>query len=84
MLTSLADFTAPEARVPHYSNIGYALLGFIVQHRTGESIPSLAYRLIFQPLQMNNSSFEPMTLNAYPYRALGHAGISPSLFDAVN
>lgn len=79
VLTSLADFTAPEARVPHYSNIGYALLGFIVQHRTGESIPSLANRLIFQPLQMNNSSFEPMTLNAYPYRALGHAGDQPKL-----
>lgn len=79
VLSSLADFTAHEARVPRYSNIGYALLGYIVQHQTGESIPSLANRLIFQPLQMNNSSFVPTTLNAYPYRALGHAGDQPKL-----
>jgi CubicO group peptidase (beta-lactamase class C family) len=77
VLSSLADFTAPKAHVPQYSNIGYALLGYIVQRRTGESIPSLANRLIFQPLQMSNSSFVPTTLNAYPYRALGHAGDQP-------
>ncbi|WP_316390375.1 serine hydrolase domain-containing protein [Citrobacter farmeri] len=79
VLTFLSDFTAPEARVPHYSNIGYALLGYIVQRQTGESISSLANRLIFEPLQMSNSSFVPTTLKAYPYRALGHAGDQPKL-----
>ncbi|HCD7252402.1 TPA: serine hydrolase domain-containing protein [Citrobacter farmeri] len=79
VLTFLSDFTSPEARVPHYSNIGYALLGYIVQRQTGESISSLANRLIFEPLQMSNSSFVPTTLKAYPYRALGHAGDQPKL-----
>lgn len=79
VLTYLSDFTAPDARVPQYSNIGYALLSYILQHRTGESISSLANRLIFEPLQMDNSSFVPTTLKSYPYRALGHAGDQPKL-----
>lgn len=79
VLTYLSDFTAPDARVPQYSNIGYALLSYILQHRTGESISSLANRLIFEPLQMDNSSFVPTTLKSYQYRALGHAGDQPKL-----
>ena len=50
-----------------------------MQRQTGESISSLANRLIFEPLQMSNSSFVPTTLKAYPYRALGHAGDQPKL-----
>lgn len=77
VLDYLADFTAPDARVPQYSNIGFSLLGYILQRRTGETIQSLAQRLIFQPLAMNNSSFTPKQLRNYPQRALGHAGDQP-------
>lgn len=77
VLRYLADFSAPDARIPQYSNIGYALLGYSVQRKTGETIQSLANRLLFQPLAMNNSSFIPAQLQAYPYRALGHAGDQP-------
>lgn len=77
VLTYLADFTAPDARTPRYSNIGFALLGYILQHKTGEPIQSLAQRLIFQPLEMSNTSYTPQWLKNYPYRALGHAGDQP-------
>ncbi|MDO7161128.1 serine hydrolase, partial [Acinetobacter baumannii] len=48
MLRYLADFSATDARIPQYSNIGYALLGYSVQRKTGETIQSLANRLLFQ------------------------------------
>src|SRR5690606_38844800 len=79
VLGYLSDFTAPDARVPQYSNIGYAILGYILQRRTGEPIQALAQRMIFEPLAMTNSSYTPTLLKAYPRRALGHAGDQPKL-----
>lgn len=77
VLTYLEDFSAPDARVPRYSNIGFALLSYILQRKTGEPLQSLAERLIFQPLKMSNSSYTPQWLKNYPFRALGHAGDQP-------
>ncbi|HEM6671729.1 beta-lactamase family protein [Citrobacter koseri] len=79
VLGYLSDFTAPDARVPQYSNIGYAILGYILQRRTGEPIQALAQRMIFEQLAMTNSSYTPTLLKAYPRRALGHAGDQPKL-----
>lgn len=79
VLTYLSDFTAPEPRVPQYSNLGYAILGYILRQHTGESIESLAQRTLFTPLMMQNSSYTPMQLRRYSYRALGHAGDQPKL-----
>ena len=73
----LTDFTAPAVRQPHYSNLGYALLGYILRERFHQDIQTLASRLIFTPLQMTHSSFRPETLAGYPLRALGHAGDQP-------
>jgi len=77
VLSYLADFSAPAVRMPHYSNLGYALLGFIVRTRFHQDIQTLASQLIFTPLKMSQSSFEPETLTGYPLRALGHAGDQP-------
>lgn len=77
LLSYLADFTAPAVRLPHYSNLGYALLGFIVRTRFHQDIQTLASQFIFTPLKMNQSSFVPETLTGYPLRALGHAGDQP-------
>lgn len=77
VLGYLSRFQAPLVREPRYSNIGYAILGYILRKQTGESIEHLASQRIFQPLKMTNSSFQPMTLRAYPQRALGHAGDQP-------
>ncbi|WP_182629936.1 serine hydrolase [Pantoea hericii] len=77
LLTYLADFSAPAVRMPHYSNLGYALLGFIIRTRFHQEIQTLASQLIFTPLKMSQSSFVPETLPGYPLRALGHAGDQP-------
>jgi CubicO group peptidase (beta-lactamase class C family) len=70
--------------VPQYSNTGYALIGYILKHKTGEDIQSLASRYIFHPLQMANSSFTPQQLKGYPQRALGHAGDQPKFIPRAN
>ncbi|ALR79001.1 serine hydrolase domain-containing protein [[Enterobacter] lignolyticus] len=77
VLDYLRDFNAPSRREPQYSNLGYAILGYILKYQTGESVETLASRLIFQPLALKNISFEPQTLRAFPWRALGHAGDQP-------
>lgn len=77
LLSYLADFSAPPERMPHYSNLGYALIGFIVRTRFHQDIQTLASQLIFTPLKMDQSSFVPETLPGYPLRALGHAGDQP-------
>lgn len=66
VLRYLANWHAPQHKMPQYSNTGYALIGYILKHKTGEDIQSLASRYIFQPLQMANSSFTPQTLKGYP------------------
>ena len=77
VLSYLSTFNAPLSHEPEYSNLGYAILGYILTYQTGESVAALASRMIFQPLAMRNSSYLPQTLRGYPRRALGHAGDQP-------
>lgn len=77
VLSYLSTFNAPLSHEPEYSNLGYAILGYILTYQTGESVEALASRMIFQPLAMRNSSYFPQTLREYPRRALGHAGDQP-------
>lgn len=77
VLAYLSGFSAPDSPQPHYSNLGYAILGYVLRYQTHESIETLASRMIFRPLTMNNTSFMPQTLRGYPWRALGHAGDQP-------
>ncbi|WP_416413241.1 serine hydrolase domain-containing protein [Pantoea sp. App145] len=79
VLEYLADFRAPSHPAAQYSNLGYALLGYILQHRFHQNIESLAQRNLFIPLGMASSSFEATTLRNFPWRALGHAGDQPKL-----
>lgn len=73
----LSTFNAPLVREPEYSNLGYAILGYILKYQTGESVEALASRMIFQPLALHSTSFVPSTLRGYSRRALGHAGDQP-------
>ncbi|WP_312073364.1 serine hydrolase domain-containing protein [Atlantibacter sp.] len=73
----LADWQAPQRKVPVYSNLGYALIGYILKYQTHEDIQTLASRYVFRPLHMTNSSFSPQQLTPFPMRALGHAGDQP-------
>nr|WP_315301361.1 serine hydrolase domain-containing protein [Raoultella terrigena] len=73
----LSTFNAPLVREPEYSNLGYAILGYILKYQTGGSVEALASRMIFQPLALHSTSFVPSTLRGYSRRALGHAGDQP-------
>lgn len=44
---------------PEYSNIGFGLLGVLLENATGESIPSLVKRYVTDPLGMADTTFEP-------------------------
>lgn len=77
LLHYLANWQAPRSRMPEYSNTGYALIGYILKHKTGQDIQTLASHYIFEPLKMTSSSFTPEKLKGYPLRALGHAGDQP-------
>jgi len=41
----------------HYSGIGYAIIGLIIEQITGEKFDEYCTKNIFSPLEMNNSSF---------------------------
>ncbi|QFH69958.1 beta-lactamase family protein [Enterobacter sp. E76] len=77
VLDYLARWQAPQSKAPEYSNLGYALIGYILKYKTGEDIQTLAARYIFRPLNMASTSFTPEQLKGFPQRALGHAGDQP-------
>ncbi|WP_072136386.1 serine hydrolase domain-containing protein [Pantoea ananatis] len=79
VLEYLAEFSAPRQRVAQYSNLGYALLGYILRERCHSDIETLAHQRIFRPLGMSNTSFVPERLSGFSTRALGHAGDQPKL-----
>lgn len=77
VVNDLSTFKKPQTLEPQYSNLGYALLGYILKLKTGEDIQQLAYDFIFSSLKMGSTSFHGPQLKAYPYRAIGHAGDQP-------
>lgn len=46
-----------------YSDIGYILLGFIIEKISGKPISELAEELIFQPLNMVDTTYAPTDIN---------------------
>jgi len=48
----------------HYSNIGSALAGYLVEVTTGQDLASYAQQEIFTPLGMNNTSWRSEWLNS--------------------
>jgi len=48
----------------HYANIGYALLGFLVEIISGQSFEEYCQEHIFEPLEMDDTSFMITHLNA--------------------
>ena len=47
----------PGAARYSYSNAGFALLGFVIEQATGESLNDLAHRDIFKPLNMKHTDY---------------------------
>ena len=77
VVADLADFSKPASDEPRYSNLGYAVLDYVLRYQTGQRADHLVESLIFAPLSMPNSSFTPQKLKSYPLRAIGHAGSQP-------
>ncbi|HKN05919.1 MAG TPA: serine hydrolase domain-containing protein [Buttiauxella sp.] len=77
VVADLAYFSKPNNTGPVYSNLGYAVLDYVLHYQTGQRADQLVQTLIFEPLGMRNSSFTPQKLKRYPLRAIGHAGSQP-------
>ena len=77
VLDYLADFKRPVSTEPEYSNIGYGLLGYIIEQRTGRSLDSLLQEKIAGPLGLVSTGYEPETLPGFAQRARGYVGDHP-------
>nr|WP_314725593.1 serine hydrolase domain-containing protein [Serratia proteamaculans] len=77
VLDDLAQFEAPAVEAPRYSNLGYALLDYILQRRTGKTVDRLTTENILQPLGLIHTSYDAQQLPGYAQRAIGHAGDQP-------
>lgn len=77
LLSYLADFEAPQESAPRYSNIGYGLLGYAMELRTGKKMDTLVNEKILRPLHLLNTGYVPEQLPRYDGRARGHAGDQP-------
>lgn len=77
VVNDLALFVKPSGDEPRYSNLGYAVLDYVLRYQTGERADRLVDSLLFAPLGIKNASFTPQRLKAYPLRAIGHAGSQP-------
>jgi CubicO group peptidase (beta-lactamase class C family) len=65
-------FVAPPGKVYSYSNPGLNLVGYIAQVVGGKPFPRLIHELLFDPLEMKSTTFDPLVAMTYPH-ALPHA-----------
>jgi CubicO group peptidase (beta-lactamase class C family) len=77
LLSYLATFKSRAGGVPHYSNIGYALLGYVLELKTGKKVDALVHEKVLDPLHLQRTGYVPEQLPGYGERALGHAGDQP-------
>jgi len=73
----LAHFGGGERGVPRYSNVGYGILGDIIEVRSGLSVEELLQRRIVAPLGLLCTGYSAAALPCYAGRAQGHAGDQP-------
>lgn len=73
----LSGFNAPKLAEPQYSNLGYGLLGHVIELRTGLSLDALLDQKLLQPLGLKNTSYATADLPGPASRARGHAGDQP-------
>jgi CubicO group peptidase (beta-lactamase class C family) len=77
VLDYLVDFSAPAPLAPHYSNVGYGVLGYALERRTGQSVDALLAQEITGPLGLAHTGYTPEDLPGFAARARGHAGDQP-------
>lgn len=79
LLDYLATFKNRGGHAPQYSNIGYGILGYIMELRSGMPVDALVHRKILDPLQLTSTGYVPEQLPGYAARARGHAGDQPKM-----
>ncbi|WP_229448150.1 serine hydrolase [Massilia sp. CF038] len=79
LLNYLATFKKSGEARPQYSNIGYGILGAILELRSGQRIDALVHQKILTPLQLDHTGYVPAALPGYATRARGHAGDQPKM-----
>jgi CubicO group peptidase (beta-lactamase class C family) len=77
ILDYLADFEADVGSGPKYSNIGYGLIGYILELHSGLSVDELLQRKLIKPLGLKCTGYAPENLLCVDGRARGHAGDQP-------
>ncbi len=66
---------APPGRVFSYSNVGFGVAGYVAAHVAGMDFPTLMQALVFDPLAMTRTTFDPCVAATYPL-AQGHVQTS--------
>jgi CubicO group peptidase (beta-lactamase class C family) len=73
----LADFKAPKKAEPQYSNIGYGLLGYVLEQRSGQKLDMLMKQKLLEPLGLKNTTYLPEALPGNVHVAHGYVGDQP-------
>lgn len=74
----LDAYEAPrQPRDMQYSNVGYGLLGDMLERRTGLTLDKLLEQRILKPLHLQNTGYMREMGLAQPNRARGYAGDQP-------
>ena len=58
-----------------YSNLGIDLAGYILEQQAGIPFQHYVKTLLFEPLDMNNSTFDPGEIERQANRAIGQSGL---------
>ena len=64
-------FVAPPGRLYSYADAGFSLIGYIAQVVTGKRFSDLMQELVFSPLEMHLTTFDPQVVLTYSF-ALPH------------
>lgn len=78
LLNYLATFKK-RGDQPRYSNIGYGLLGYIMEVRTAKRVDALVHEKLLRPLSLGNTGYVADQLPGFADRARGHAGDQPKM-----
>jgi CubicO group peptidase (beta-lactamase class C family) len=77
LLDYLKTFEDSRHGVPQYSNIGYGVLGYILELKSGQKVDALVHQKVLDPLHLRETGYVPEQLPGYVERAIGHAGDQP-------
>ncbi len=70
----------PPGAVFHYSDIGFILLGALIEKVTGQPEDVYTRRNVFEPLRMTDTRYLPAAKACGPHRVLGNAlAVDPSM-----